>query len=73
MSKETVKEKEKLVVGPGWGPDTKTEDGTLDIQHRRNYKVSDFPIINQYKESSKEWNDAHFIAMLCPCSPRELG
>jgi hypothetical protein len=24
MSKENVKEKEKLVAGPGWRPDTKT-------------------------------------------------
>jgi hypothetical protein len=25
LSKENVKEKEKLVAGPGWGPDTKTD------------------------------------------------
>jgi hypothetical protein len=25
MSKENIKEKEKLVAGPRWGPDTKTD------------------------------------------------
>jgi hypothetical protein len=28
LSKENVKEKEKLVVGPGWGPDTKADWAT---------------------------------------------